>query len=61
MCYRYSVPGPDSLVKRFFALFLEPVPFKRQYRIHWLCLESIDRLLITFCCTYCVPGGSIDF
>ncbi len=31
MCYRYSVPGPDSLVKRFSALFLEPVPFKRQY------------------------------
>jgi putative SOS response-associated peptidase YedK len=31
MCYRYSVPGPDSLVKRFSALFLENVPFKRQY------------------------------
>ena len=31
MCYRYSVPGPDSLVKRFSALFLENVPFKQQY------------------------------
>jgi putative SOS response-associated peptidase YedK len=31
MCYRYSVPGPDSLVKRFSALFLENVSFKRQY------------------------------
>ena len=31
MCYRYSVPGPDLLVKRFSALFLENVPFKRQY------------------------------
>jgi putative SOS response-associated peptidase YedK len=31
MCYQYSVPGPDSLIKRFSALFLEPVPFKRQY------------------------------
>lgn len=31
MCYRYSVPGPDSLVKRFSALFLEDVPFKTQY------------------------------
>lgn len=31
MCYRYSVPGPDQLVKRFSAVFLEEVPFKRQY------------------------------
>ena len=31
MCYRYSVPGPDLLVKRFSAVFLEEVPFKRQY------------------------------
>lgn len=31
MCYRYSVPGPDSLVKRFSVLFLEDVPFKKQY------------------------------
>lgn len=31
MCYRYSVPGPDSLVRRFSALFLEDVPFKTQY------------------------------
>jgi len=31
MCYRYSVPGPDQLVKRFSALFLEEVPFKKQY------------------------------
>jgi putative SOS response-associated peptidase YedK len=31
MCYRYSVPGPDSLVKRFSALFLENVLFKKQY------------------------------
>ncbi len=31
MCYRYSVPGPDSLMKRFSALFLENVSFKRQY------------------------------
>jgi len=31
MCYRYSVPGPDSLVKRFSALFLENVSFKQQY------------------------------
>jgi len=31
MCYRYSVPGPDLLVKRFSALFLEQVPFKKQY------------------------------
>jgi putative SOS response-associated peptidase YedK len=31
MCYRYSVPGPDSLVKRFSVLFLEEVPFKKQY------------------------------
>ncbi len=31
MCYRYSVPGPDLLVKRFSALFLENIPFKRQY------------------------------
>jgi putative SOS response-associated peptidase YedK len=31
MCYQYSVPGPDSLVKRFSALFLEPVTFKQQY------------------------------
>lgn len=31
MCYRYSVPGSDSLVKRFSVPFLEPVPFKRQY------------------------------
>lgn len=33
MCYRYSVPGPDSLVKRFSAVFLEEVPFKRQYHV----------------------------
>jgi len=31
MCYRYSVPGPDQLVKRFSAVFLEEVPFKQQY------------------------------
>lgn len=31
MCYRYSVPGPDSLVKRFSALFLQNVPFTQQY------------------------------
>ncbi len=31
MCYRYSVPGPDQLVNRFSAVFLEEVPFKRQY------------------------------
>lgn len=31
MCYRYSVPGPDSLVKRFSALFLENVSFTQQY------------------------------
>jgi putative SOS response-associated peptidase YedK len=31
MCYRYSVPGPDLLVKRFSALFLENIPFKIQY------------------------------
>lgn len=31
MCYRYSVPGPDSLVKRFSALFLQNVSFKQQY------------------------------
>lgn len=31
MCYQYSVPGPDSLVKRFSALFLESVTFKQQY------------------------------
>jgi putative SOS response-associated peptidase YedK len=33
MCYRYSVPGPDLLVKRFSAVFLEEVPFKRQYHV----------------------------
>jgi|WetSurMetagenome_2_1015567.scaffolds.fasta_scaffold01682_16 putative SOS response-associated peptidase YedK len=33
MCYRYSVPGPDSLVKRFSALFLQNVTFKRQYHV----------------------------
>jgi putative SOS response-associated peptidase YedK len=33
MCYRYSVPGPDSLVKRFSAVFLENVSFKRQYHV----------------------------
>ena len=33
MCYRYSVPGPDLLVKRFSALFLEQVPFKKQYHV----------------------------
>ncbi|MBN1861581.1 MAG: SOS response-associated peptidase [Candidatus Thermoplasmatota archaeon] len=31
MCYRYSVPGPDLLVKRFSALFLENVSFTQQY------------------------------
>ncbi len=31
MCYRYSVPGPDQLVKRFSSLFLEEVPFKKVY------------------------------
>lgn len=31
MCYRYSVPGPDSLVKRFSAVFLEEVSFTRRY------------------------------
>jgi len=33
MCYRYSVPGPDSLVKRFSASFPENVSFKRQYHV----------------------------
>jgi putative SOS response-associated peptidase YedK len=33
MCYRYSVPGPDQLVKRFSALFLEEVSFKKQYHV----------------------------
>lgn len=33
MCYRYSVPGPDPLVKRFSAVFLEEVPFERQYHV----------------------------
>lgn len=33
MCYRYSVPGPDSLVKRFSAVFLEEVLCKRQYHV----------------------------
>jgi putative SOS response-associated peptidase YedK len=31
MCYRYSVPGPDQLVKRFSSVFLEEVPFKKVY------------------------------
>lgn len=31
MCYRYSVPGPDQLVKRFSSVFLEKVPFKKVY------------------------------
>jgi putative SOS response-associated peptidase YedK len=31
MCYRYSVPGPDPLVKRFSASFPEDVVFSRQY------------------------------
>jgi putative SOS response-associated peptidase YedK len=31
MCYRYSVPGPDQLVQRFSAVFLEKVSFKKQY------------------------------
>lgn len=31
MCYRYSVPGPDTLVKRFSASFPEESSFSRQY------------------------------
>jgi len=31
MCYRYSVPGPDTLVKRFSASFPEEASFSRQY------------------------------
>jgi putative SOS response-associated peptidase YedK len=31
MCYRYSVPGPDPLVKRFSASFPEKESFSRQY------------------------------
>lgn len=31
MCYRYSVPGPDTLVKRFDASFVEASSFNRQY------------------------------
>jgi putative SOS response-associated peptidase YedK len=31
MCYRYSVPGPDPLVKRFSASFPEKTSFSRQY------------------------------
>jgi hypothetical protein len=33
MCYRYSVPGPDPLVKRFSASFPEKTSFKRQYHV----------------------------
>jgi len=31
MCYRYSVPGPDTLVKRFSVSFSEEKSFTRQY------------------------------
>jgi putative SOS response-associated peptidase YedK len=31
MCYRYSVPGPDPLVKRFSVSFPESTSFQRQY------------------------------
>jgi len=31
MCYRYSVPGPDTLVKRFSVSFPEQASFSRQY------------------------------
>jgi putative SOS response-associated peptidase YedK len=31
MCYRYSVPGPDPLVKRFSASFPKNTSFGRQY------------------------------
>jgi putative SOS response-associated peptidase YedK len=31
MCYRYSVPGPDTLVKRFSVSFPEQTWFSRQY------------------------------
>jgi len=31
MCYRYSVPGPDPLIKRFSASFPEKTSFSRQY------------------------------
>jgi putative SOS response-associated peptidase YedK len=31
MCYRYSVPGPDTLVKRFDASFVEQTTFSRHY------------------------------
>jgi len=33
MCYRYSVPGPDPLVKRFSASFPKKTSFKRQYHV----------------------------
>lgn len=33
MCYRYSVPGPDSLIKRFSVSFPEKESFKRQYHM----------------------------
>jgi putative SOS response-associated peptidase YedK len=33
MCYRYSVPGPDPLVKRFSASFPEKKSFKQQYHV----------------------------
>jgi putative SOS response-associated peptidase YedK len=31
MCYRYSVPGPDPLMKRFSASFPEKASFSQQY------------------------------
>lgn len=33
MCYRYSVPGPEPLVKRFSASFPENAAFSRQYHV----------------------------
>ena len=33
MCYRYTVPGPDPLIKRFSASFSEKESFSRQYHV----------------------------
>lgn len=41
MCYRYSVPGPDPLIKRFSASFPEKSSFSRQYHVSGFDLPNL--------------------